>query len=184
MKKAIIILIVILTGIGVWGVGAYNSFLKKENKAIEAWQQVEELYKRRSDALPEIVNTVKIYATNECDIYNRVSSARSVCSEIKVDLNNITSESIALYRAAQYELTESVRELIALQEKYDALKTNQNFIDIKARLLDIKPHIAEAIQNFENEVQNYNSALQKLPNKYIADLFNVRPIDYGNTAHQ
>lgn len=184
MKKGVIIIIVILAALSVWGVGAYNSFIEKENNAIAAWQEVEALYKRRSDELPDMVNTAKIYATNKTEIYNKVIAARAVCAELKVNLDSITTEQVALYRAAQHELTLNVRDLVALKGEYEALDANQNFKDIESRLLTIKTQIAEAMQNFENEVQTYNQSLNKFPNKYIATLFKIKPIDYGNTAHQ
>ncbi|MBO7169071.1 MAG: LemA family protein, partial [Rikenellaceae bacterium] len=116
MKKSTIITIAVIALVAIWGVGAYNGFVQKEENVKKAWSQVENQYQRRSDLIPNLVATVKGYAAHESETLESVIAARSAATAVSVDASNLTAENIAQYQQAQGQVGAALGRLIALSE--------------------------------------------------------------------
>ncbi len=171
MKKAIIpILIIAVVGIFVYtkAVGTYNQFVKTEENINGQWAEVETQYQRRSDLIPNLVNTVKGYADFEQETLERVINARAKATSVNIDANNLSPEKIAQFQNAQDELSGSLSRLLVAVERYPNLKANQNFLDLQAQLEGTENRIAVARRKFNQSVQAYNSNLRTFPNNLFA----------------
>lgn len=171
MKKAIIpILIIAVVGIFVYtkAVGTYNQFVKTEENINGKWAEVETQYQRRSDLIPNLVNTVKGYADFEQETLQGVIEARAKATSININADELTPEKIAQFQQAQDQLSGSLSRLLVAVERYPDLKANQNFLDLQAQLEGTENRIAVARRNFNESVQSYNSNLRTFPNNIFA----------------
>lgn len=171
MKKAIIpILIIAVVGIFVYtkAVGTYNQFVKTEENINGQWAEVETQYQRRTDLIPNLVNTVKGYADFEQETLEGVINARAKATSVNIDANNLSPEKIAQFQQAQDELSGSLSRLLVTVERYPNLKANQNFLDLQAQLEGTENRIAVARRKFNQSVQAYNSNLKTFPNNLFA----------------
>ena len=138
MKKgcliAAVVVVVIVLAVGGWLVGVRNSFVDKEETVESAWSQVENVYQRRADLVPNLVATVKGYAEHEQSTLEGVMNARAKATQITVDPANLDAESIKQYQEAQGELGAALNRLIAVSENYPDLKANENFLTLQAQL--------------------------------------------------
>ncbi|WP_215225592.1 LemA family protein [Echinicola shivajiensis] len=171
MKKAIIpILIIAVVGIFVYtkAVGTYNQFVKTEENINGKWAEVETQYQRRSDLIPNLVNTVKGYAEFEQETLQGVIEARAKATSVNINADELTPEKIAQFQQAQDQLSGSLSRLLVAVERYPDLKANQNFLDLQAQLEGTENRIAVARRNFNESVQSYNSNLRTFPNNIFA----------------
>ena len=145
MKKGWIIAIAIVAVLVIWFATGYNSLVKQEEGVKTAWSQVENQYQRRSDLIPNLVNTVKGYASHESETLEGVVAARARATQTTIDADNLTPEAIEKYQAAQGELTAALGRLLMIQENYPDLKANQNFC------------ISEAITQHTMQMYNFYS---------------------------
>ncbi|MBO5759460.1 MAG: LemA family protein [Rikenellaceae bacterium] len=182
MKKSTIITIAVIALVAIWGVGAYNGFVQKEENVKKAWSQVENQYQRRSDLIPNLVSTVKGYAAHESETLESVIAARSAATAVSVDASNLTAESIAQYQQAQGQVGAALGRLIALSESYPDLKANQNFLELQAQLEGTENRITVERKRFNDEAQAFNSSLRKFPNNIIGSLFGFEPKAYFEAA--
>ena len=135
MKKlgtSTIIIIVVVAILFFWGKGAYNGLVSGEEKVTSAWAQVENVYQRRADLIPNLVATVKGYAEHEKETLQAVVDARANATGIKVE--NLTEEELAKFQQAQEQLSSALGRLIAVSEAYPDLKANQNFLELQSQL--------------------------------------------------
>ncbi|WP_186757121.1 LemA family protein [Echinicola salinicaeni] len=171
MKKAIIpILIIAVVGIFVYtkAVGTYNQFVQTEENINGKWAEVETQYQRRSDLIPNLVNTVKGYADFEKETLQGVIEARAKATSVNINADELTPEKIAQFQQAQDQLSGSLSRLLVAVERYPDLKANQNFLDLQAQLEGTENRIAVARRNFNQSVQSYNSNLRTFPNNIFA----------------
>ena len=124
MKKALIIIVAVMAVIAIWAVTGYNGLVSGEEKVKAAWSQVENVYQRRLDLIPNLVATVKGYAQHEQGTLESVVAARSKATQISVDPNMLTEESIAEFQEAQGEIGAALGRLLAISENYPDLKAN------------------------------------------------------------
>src|SRR5262245_39152608 len=117
-------------------IGIYNSLVTARNRVDEAWSDIEVQLKRRYDLIPNLVNTVKGYASHEQGTLTRVTEARSKASSITMDPTKLDAEQMAKFQAAQGELSQALGKLFALSEQYPDLKANQNFLSLQGDLTD------------------------------------------------
>lgn len=150
---------------------SYNSMVEKQESVESAWSQVENMYQRRSDLIPNLVSTVKGYATHEQQTLEGVIEARAKATQITVDPQNLTPESIEKFQAAQGQLSQALGKLLALTENYPDLKANENFLQLQAQLEGTENRIAVARMNFNEVAQQYNTYIRKFPNNLIAGMF-------------
>lgn len=134
MKKSVIILIAVVAVIVIWAISAYNGLVSMDENVSSQWANVETQYQRRADLIPNLVNTVKGYASHEKETLEGVVEARSKATQIKVDANDLTPEKLAEYQKAQGAVTSALGKLLAITENYPDLKANQNFLELQAQL--------------------------------------------------
>ncbi|MCH5244664.1 MAG: LemA family protein, partial [Lentimicrobiaceae bacterium] len=136
MKKYSVVLLVValIIVIASWFISLYNGLIKKDEAAQAAWSQVENVYQRRMDLVPNLVNTVKGAADFERATLEDVVSARASASQVKIDANTLTEENIAAFQKAQDALSGSLSRLLLTVERYPELKATENFRDLQAQL--------------------------------------------------
>ena len=148
MKKSIIIILAVVAILVIWAVSVYNGLVTMDENVTGQWANVETQYQRRADLIPNLVNTVKGYATHEKETLEGVVAARSQATQIKVDAEDLTPEKLAEYQKAQGAVTSALGKLLAITENYTDLKANQNFLELHAQLETAK---AEVLKPFPRE---------------------------------
>lgn len=185
MKKGIVtivVLAVIALGLFSWGKNAYNSLVKGEEGVEAAWAQVENVYQRRADLIPNLVATVKGYAEHESSTLQAVIEARAKATQTKIDPANLSAEEIAKFQAAQGELSQALGRLLVTVEQYPDLKANQNFLELQAQLEGTENRITVERQKFNETAMAYNTQVRTFPQNIIASLFNFEKKGYFKAA--
>lgn len=171
MKKSLIIILAIVAVLVIWGISAYNGMVSMEEDVNTKWAQVENQYQRRSDLIPNLVNTIKGYATHEKETLEGVIAARSQATQITVDPSNLTPEALAEYQQAQGAVTSALGKLLAISESYPDLKANQNFLELQAQLEGTENRINVARNTFNEAAQTYNTSIRRFPQSIFAGMF-------------
>ena len=174
MKKGLITLIVVgvvLLGGFIWIKNAYNNMVVSDENVQAAWAQVENVYQRRADLIPNLVSTVKGYAAHESETLESVVSARAKATQVTVDPTDITPEAISQFNAAQGELSTALGRLLLIQENYPDLKANQNFLELQAQLEGTENRIATERMKFNEAAKAFNTGIRKFPDNIIASMF-------------
>ena len=175
-------IIAIVAIVVIWGVSGYNSLVKQEEGVKTAWSQVENQYQRRSDLIPNLVNTVKGYASHESTTLEDVVAARARATQTTIDAENLTAESMQQFQQAQGELTNALGRLLFIQENYPDLKANQNFSELQAQLEGTENRIATERRNFNNAAKAYNTKVRRFPTNLIAGMFGFEQYPYFEAA--
>ena len=170
-KKVIIGIVAALAIIVFWAIGAYNGMVSVEEEATTAFANVQSTYQRRADLIPNLVETVKGYASHEKETLEGVVAARSKATSINIDPENMTPEKMKQYQAAQGELSTALGRLIAIQENYPDLKANENFRDLQVQLEGTENRINEARNTYNKKVQDYNVKIRRFPNSLLSGMF-------------
>ena len=180
MKKALpwIVVLGVLAIIVLWGIGRYNAMVSAEESVETAWSQVENQYQRRSDLIPNLVETVKGYAAHERETLEGVMAARARATQVVIDPANATAEQIASYQAAQGELTQALGRLMAVAEAYPDLKANENFMNLQSQLEGTENRITVARNNFNEVARAYNTMIRRFPTNIIASMFGFEKKPY------
>jgi len=156
----------------------YNSMVEKNENISSQWAQVENVYQRRADLIPNLVNTVKGYADFEKETLTEVIQARANATSIKVDANNLDPQSIAKFQAAQGQLGGALSKLLVTVERYPELKANQNFLELQAQLEGTENRIAVERMKFNEVTRDYNSYIKKIPRVLYAGWFGFEEKGY------
>ena len=175
MKKGLVIFIIIaavVLGIFIWTKNAYNGLVRSDEQVSAAWSQVENVYQRRADLIPNLVATVKGYASHEQETLEGVISARSKATQITVDPANLSESEIARFQEAQGELGSALGRLLMITENYPDLKANQNFRDLQAQLEGTENRIATERMKYNETAKSYNTMVRSFPKNIIASIFN------------
>ena len=178
MKKSTIITIAAVAAVGLWLVGAYTGMVTAEEDVDTAWSQVENVYQRRADLIPNLVNTVKGYASHESETLEGVVNARAKATQITVDPENLTPEQLQKFNEAQGELSNALGRLLAVTEAYPDLKANQNFLELQAQLEGTENRIATERMKFNETAKGYNTLIRKFPKNIIASVFGFEKKPY------
>ncbi len=181
MKKGIIILIVILAIIGIMilsTIPMYNRMVEKEQGVESQWAQVENVYQRRADLVPNLVNTVKGYATHEKETLTEVINARSKATSATIDPSNLNAQNIQQFQQLQDNLSSALSKLMVVVERYPDLKANQNFLELQAQLEGTENRIATERRRFNEVVKEYNTYIKKIPKNFFAGMFGFEPKAY------
>lgn len=149
----------------------YNTMVDKQEAVNSAWSNVENQYQRRSDLVPNLVNTVKGYATHEKETLDAVVSARAKATQMTVDANNLTPEKLAAFQKAQGEVSSALGKLLAITENYPDLKANENFQELQAQLEGTENRISVERRTFNETTKDYNTYIRKFPNNIIASMY-------------
>lgn len=153
-----------------WGVRTNNRMITAEEGVNGAWAQVENVYQRRMDLIPNLVNTVKGAADFERGTLEAVIDARSKATSVQVDADNLSEENIAAFQKAQDGLSTALSRLMVTVERYPELKATQNFRDLQAQLEGTENRITVERNKFNEVVKTYNTMIRKFPNSIIAGI--------------
>jgi LemA protein len=156
----------------------YNSMVKLDEQVTSQWAQVENVYQRRVDLIPNLVASVKGAANFEKETLTQVIEARAKATSINVDPTKLTPESISQFQAAQGQLSQSLGRLLATVEAYPELKANQNFLELQAQLEGTENRITVERQKFNTVTQEYNSTIRTFPNNLTAGMFGFKAKGY------
>lgn len=175
MKTGNIILIVVLLFVlilGGCGCGRYNSMVQQDENVEAKWNNVQSDYQRRSDLIPNLVNTVKGAANFEQETLTQVMEARAKATSVNINsTEELTPEKIQQFQAAQGELNGALSRLLVTVERYPELKANQNFLDLQAQLEGTENRIKVSRNDFNAAVQQYNTTVRQFPNNIFAGMF-------------
>ncbi|MBP3737902.1 MAG: LemA family protein [Muribaculaceae bacterium] len=176
MKKGCLAILAIVVVVGIslfgWVKGTYNGLVEKQEGVKSAWSQVENVYQRRADLIPNLVNTVKGYAAHEKETLEAVINARANATAVKLDASNMTEADLQRFQQAQGELSSALSRLIAVSESYPELKANENFLQLQNQLEGTENRITVERQKFNQVAQDYNTSVRKFPANIIAGIFN------------
>lgn len=181
MKKTWIWIAVVAV-IAIFFYVTYNGFVNREEGLNKAWANVETQYQRRADLIPNLVNTVKGYASHETQTLESVTEARAKATAINLSVEDLTPESLAAYQQAQGEVRSALGRLLAVSESYPDLKANQNFLELQAQLEGTENRIAVARKQFNETAQAYNVAVRRFPANIVAKLFGFEQKPYFEAA--
>lgn len=168
--KGLIIVGIILI-FAIWMISEYNKLVKNEEKTEQAWAQVENVYQRRLDLIPNLVKTVQGAAEFEKGTLESVIEARSKATSIQMDPTNITEENLAAFEQAQNQVTSALNRLMVVVERYPELTATKNFSDLQTQLEGTENRIAVERKKFTEAVQTYNVKVRRFPTNIIASLF-------------
>jgi len=170
MKRLGIVLLAIASAFLFSSCG-YNKMVEMDEQVSSSWAQVENVYQRRADLIPNLVNTVKGYAEHEQETLEGVIEARSKATAIQVNSENLTPETLQQFNQAQDGLSSALSRLMVVVERYPDLKANQNFLDLQAQLEGTENRIAVERRKFNETTQAYNAYIRKFPRVIYAGWF-------------
>ena len=174
----LIIIVIIFVSLFSWVKGTYNTMVTQDESVKTAWSQVENQYQRRMDLIPNLVNTVKGYATHEKETLEGVISARSEATKTTIDPSNLDEVSLQRFQAAQGELSSALSRLMVVIERYPELKANQNFSELQAQLEGTENRITVERKRFNEVAQAYNTYIRSFPNNLLAGMFGFQTKAY------
>lgn len=181
MKKGLIVILAVaavVIGLFFWFQGTYNGMVKMDEGVQAAWSQVENVYQRRADLIPNLVSTVKGYAAHEQETLEGVISARSKATQLTVDSDNLTPDKLAQYNKAQGELGAALGKLLAITENYPDLKANQNFLQLQSQLEGTENRIAVERKKYNETARSYNTEIRQFPKNIVAGMFGFEKKPY------
>lgn len=153
----------------------YNSLVEQKQGVEQQWAEVQNQYQRRADLIPNLVATVKGYATHESETLEKVTQARAAATSVNINADDLNEETLAKFQSAQNELTGALKSLLAVSEAYPDLKANENFRDLQVQLEGTENRIATARGRYTEAVAGYNTAIKKFPTVIYAGWFGFQP---------
>ena len=156
----------------------YNAFVTAEEEVNKAWSQVENVYQRRADLVPQLVSTVKGAAEFEKSTFEAVTEARAQASSIKLDPSQMTEADLQQFQQAQDNLSKSLGRLMVTVEKYPDLKATANFKDLQAQLEGTENRIAVERKKFNEAAQSYNTMIRRFPKNLLAKIYGFEKRPY------
>lgn len=149
----------------------YNTMVEKQEAIDAQWAQVENVYQRRNDLIPNIVNTVKGYAQHEENAIAQVTDARAKLGGVSVNASELNEETLQKFQEAQDKMGSAISRLLMVQENYPDLKANENFLSLQAELEGAENRITVERKKFNEVTQDYNTYIKKFPHNIIASWF-------------
>lgn len=156
-----------------WAIFIYNSFVTLVNRTKEAWADIEVQLKRRYDLIPNLINTVKGYATHESGVFQKVTEARSQAMQANTPAEHAASENM---------LTGALKSLFAVSEAYPDLKANQNFLELQRELSDTENKIQAARRFYNTNVRDLNIKMESFPSNMFAKVFGFAKMEFFDLA--
>lgn len=185
MKKLLIVLIAVIAValfVAAWGARVYNSMVNLDEGVNNAWANVEIQYQRRADLIPNLVNTVKGYATHEQSTLEAVMNARSRATSVTIDPSNLTPQKLQEFQAAQGEISSALGRLLVISENYPDLKANEQFQELQAQLEGTENRITVARKNYNDEARMYNTVIRTFPKNIFAGMLGFTQRAYFQAA--
>lgn len=178
----VIILLVILVIAGFAVAGSYNRLVKLDQNVNEKWAQVQNVYQRRADLIPNLVSTVSGAANFEKSTLIAVTQARASVGQVKLDPNKAPTDAAQLeqFQQAQGQLSNALSRLLVVSEQYPELRANQNFLSLQAQLEGTENRISVERGNFNEAVKDYNTAVRSFPTALFAGMFGFSPRPFFN----
>lgn len=170
-NKGLWILLGILAVVVVWAISGYNGLVSSDENVNKAWANVESAYQRRSDLIPNLVNTVKGYAEHEKETLQQVVEARSKATSMSIDAATATPEQMQAWIDAQQEVGSALGRLIAISESYPQLRANENFLALQTQLEDTENRIKTERDRYNEAVQAFNVKIRRFPTNILASMF-------------
>ncbi len=174
MTKSSIVLISIAAVVVLvffWGMSGYNGLVSSQENVDSQWANVESQYQRRADLIPNLVSTVKGYASHESSTLEGVVAARAKATQVTIDPANLTPEKLQEYQAAQGQVSSALGKLLMITENYPDLKANQNFLELQAQLEGTENRISVERTRFNESAQAYNKEIRRFPKNILAGMF-------------
>lgn len=179
MKKPVIIIAIVVGVILIWGVGTYNGLVKKQEAVTKAWSQVENVYQRRADLVPNLVALVKSYQEYEQGTLIAVTEARAKkAAATTINMENYSESDLKNFQTAQDELGESMNQVIVSVENYPDLKASDNYLTLQAQLAGCENRILTERQRFNEAAKTYNQSVRRFPSSIVANMFGFEKRPY------
>ena len=186
VRGVVIVLVVIallVVGLLVWAVGVNNQLVTLEQNVNEKWAQVQNVYQRRADLIPNLVETVKGFAAQERTVLTEVTQARANASSIQLTPEALNDpQAMAKFQAAQAQLSGALSRLLVTVERYPELKSNANFLALQTQLEGTENRITVERQRYNEAVREYNTRLRLFPATVIAGVMGFRPKAFFEAA--
>lgn len=176
-NKTLWIVLGVVAVVVVWAIVSYNGLVTKQEKVSEAWANVETVYQRRADLIPNLVATVKGYATHEEQTLMAVTEARAKSTSLNIDPTTATPEQMAEWTKMQNEVGSAIGRLIAISESYPDLKANQNFMDLQKQLEGTENRISTERREYNQKVRDFNASIRRFPTNLIASMFGFEKME-------
>ena len=183
-NKSLLVVVGVVALIAGYFVVTYNSLAKASQEVAAAWANVETQYQRRSDLIPNLVNTVKGYAAHESQTLESVVAARAEATSINIDGSNMTPAQLAQYAEAQGKVKSARGRLIDVAEGYPELKANQNFLELQSQLEGTENRIAVERKRYNDVVMSFNNKIVTFPRNVIAGMFGFTTKDFFAALQQ
>ena len=171
MTKTTMIILAVVAVVVLWGVMTYNGIVTAEENVESKWGNVQNVYQRRADLIPNLVAVVKGYAEHEKSTLEEVTDARTKATQIAVNAKDLTPEKLREFQKTQGELSTALGRLIAITENYPDLKASQNFLELQAQLEGTENRINVERKNFNDAAKEYNTKIRRFPTAIIAGFF-------------
>jgi len=185
MKKGCLISIIIVAflalvvlSVVLWGTKVYNGMVTMNEGVTSQWGNVETQYQRRSDLIPNFVNTVKGAANFEQTTLTQVIEARAKATSVTIDPANMTAENMQQFQAAQGQVSSALSRLMVVVEQYPELKATQNFRDLQVELEGTENRISVERRKFNEVAQSYNTYIKRFPQNFLAGMFGFQAKPY------
>jgi len=164
-----LILLIAAAAVAVWLVGVYNGLIKLRNRVDEAWSDISVQLKRRHDLIPNLVRTVKGYASHEKEVFMKVTEARAQAISAKTPGEQAQAENM---------LSDTLKSLFAVSENYPELKANQNFLELQRELTDTEDKIQASRRFYNGNVRDFNTKTQVFPNNLVAGMLKFKDYEF------
>jgi LemA protein len=164
--------------VALYAVVTYNRFVSLTVRSEEAWADIDVQLKRRYDLIPNLIETVKGYASHERGVFAEVTEARAKATQVHVDPADITPEQIQAMAGAESALTDALGKLLAVAEAYPDLKASQNFSELQTELVDTENKIQAARRFYNGNVRDLAIALQSFPSNIVGSIFSFKEREY------
>ena len=176
-SRCAVLIITLVAAHGLTGCGTYNRLVALEQAVNKKWADVQSVYQRRADLIPNLVNTVSGAANFEKSTLTEVTNARASVGRVQLDPNKAPTDAATLqqFQAAQGQLSNALSRLLVVVEQYPELKANQNFLSLQAQLEGTENRISVERNNFNSAVQEYNTALSTFPTNMLNKMFGFQP---------
>jgi len=179
----VVAVVVLLFAVAAWGVGVSNDLVTREQAVSEKWAQVQNVYQRRADLVPNLVETVKGFAAQERTVLDEVTRARASVAGLKVTPEVLNDpQALRKFQEAQAQLGGALSRLLVTVERYPELKSNQNFLALQSQLEGTENRITVERMRFNEAVRDYNTALKRFPGSMVASFRGFREKAYFEAA--
>jgi LemA protein len=189
MKKSLLVLIGVFVFLGLivligflTSISTYNKMVQYDEAVTSSWSQVENVYQRRADLIPNLVNTVKGYADFEKSTLTAVIEARAKATSVNINAENLNEQTMAQFQQAQDGLSSALSRLMVVVEKYPDLKANQNFLELQAQLEGTENRIANERMKFNETTRTYNVYIRRFPARIFASIYGFDQKPYFKAA--